>query len=143
MATLYSDQFPVRLLPADQPLGYTATGSVRCAVVTYTMTGSEAASDKIVLFPLEKGSHIIKDGSVVKSSGVGVTATLHVGDEDGAGDNDRYCTSLDVAAAGLDDFDENPVYTLTSRANITATFATLSTPTEGGVLTFRVLYRSA
>jgi hypothetical protein len=125
--------------------------SIKYVHATYTMTGSEAASDIIRLVWLPEFSEVIPTLSSVTGNAVATTATLHVGDLDTAGvggvvDADRYAVSLDVAASGLDLFSagagvalQTP-YRLGAGAWITATFATLATPVAGKILTFRIAY---
>ena len=142
----YSNEFPSLNRVEDQPPGGTQNSVVRIKKATYSMTGLEATNDTIDLFKLPAGSEVMKVGSFVKSVGtIAATCTLDIGDTDDsvtAADTDRYATALDVAAAGLDDFDEDPIYTLGEEATIRVLFKNLSTPTDSGVLHFYVAYRS-
>lgn len=141
MATLYTDGVSALIRPEQRPTG---DGDVRAVLRTYTMLGTEAENDVIRVVKLPAGTQILPLLSKVKAGGtVAATATMDVGDEDGSGDDDRYATNLNIAAAGIDAFNADPLYTLTEDTWITATFDTLSTITEGTVITFLILYRSA
>ena len=143
MATYYSNEYTSRNLPEDRPDGDLQGGVLRIKKATYNMTGSEAANDVVNLFKLPEGAEVVKTGSFVKAVGtIAVTCTVDIGDDDPTADPDRYATALDVAAAGLDAFDEEPVHTLTQESNIQLLFKTLATPGSTGVLHVYVAYRS-
>lgn len=141
MANLYSDEYTQLNHPENRPVANTVDKQVRTIVVNYTMTGTEAAADLIYLAPLPAGAEVKKTGTYTQSVGtVAATATLDVGDDDATGDGDRYVDGANVAAAGVDAMSLEPNYVTTDNCNLTATFATLSTPNEGGVIKFYVTY---
>jgi len=85
-------------------------GSVKEVIATYTMTGTEAASDTIRLYLGQPGTMIDPAYSSVCSTGIATTATITVGDDDTTGNYiygstavvasaTRYSTALNVAAA--------------------------------------------
>ena len=146
MATLYVDRLGTTGSPAvgdHLPASKNVSGNIRLITETYTMTGSETSNDTIRIAPLYKGERVMTNLSqvVVTSDIAGASTTLNIGDDDGSGDADRYATLLDVAAPGRDAFDEFPVYEITEDCWLTAAFAVLNTPIEGGVIKFDVAVR--
>lgn len=144
MTTLYADSANVPYRAENAPLaGRTRDRQLRFGVFKYTFTGDEVADDEIE-FPLEleAGSMVFTHlGRVLTLVTAATALTLNIGDDDGAGDEDRYATLLDVATAADDvPFDAHPAYTLTERSKIYATLKTVTTPVEGGELLFIVPY---
>lgn len=127
-------------LPAETPLGSKETGGVWQLAKDYTMTGDEVANDLVFLGNLPVGAEVQKVGSYVRTVGTAAaTLTVDIGDTTTA---DRYATALDVAAAGVDAFDEDPLFTVTSATQgVYLKFKTLSTPGTG-VLKVRINYRA-
>ncbi len=116
------------------------------------MTGAEAAADVIRLIKVPAGCVVIPrlSGTYTRTGGIAVTATITIGDDGGGAnpgfvtaDDDRYSTALNVAAAGADAFTggvaEQTPFTTTAQTWLTATLATLSTPTAGGILQFFIV----
>lgn len=138
--TYYSDDFTSRNLPASTPLGNKLTGDLYQAATSYTMTGDEAANDLVKLFTLPVGAEVQKIGSYTKTVGTAAaTLTIDIGDTTTA---DRYASALDVAAAGVDAFDEDPLFAITTATqDVYLKFKTLSTPGTG-VIHVRVVYRA-
>jgi len=141
MATFYSNQNTERNLPENRVDGDLFGGKLRALYRSYNMTGAEAANDVVVLGQLPAGAIVIKPGSFVKAVGtIASVCTIDIGDDNGTPDPDRYATALDVAAAGVDAFDEDPLYRLTAQANIKLLFKTLTTPGSTGVLHVVITY---
>lgn len=98
-----------------------------------------------IRFPLKlkKGSKVLTQQSYVRTLVNAASAlTVHIGDDDGEGDPDRYATALDVADAGAADaFDEHPEHRLTEDAEIFATITgTLTSPLDAGRILFVIFY---
>lgn len=155
MATLYSDLFPAGAVPngAQLPDAGPIEAKVHCTKVRYTFTGTEAAADVIRLFELPAGAVILPTPSeiqvIVDASG---TLTLDVGDEDTLAptplidsDADRYADGISASAVGRTAFANGvaalALYELQEQCWITATFATLSTPIDGGIIDFIIFWR--
>ncbi len=153
MATLYtnlaSQQLPSAPGSTNRSSTLEATPKNRTLTPFYTMTGAEAASDTIRIAKVPAGVIVLPtlSSTATRAGGLATTMTITVGD-DGGGSNDgavtldvdRYSTALNVAAAGADAFTggiaaEAP-FTTTAETWITATIATLATPTAGGILQF-------
>jgi hypothetical protein len=166
----YLSATPGNTYPAVSPAAAQGTQrSLKFADYVYQFTGSEAALDVINLglggankkFP--KGTEVVPalSYSFVETD-CAVTLTLDVGDLDTAAasaaylngdayavshtasDADRYCDGIDIGAVGVDAF-ANGVATaiphvLQEDCLLTATFATLSTPSASGVLRIRIAY---
>lgn len=151
MAILYSNNIGVfQVAPKATELlnSAVATPTTRTLQPSYTMTGNEAAGDIIYLCKVPNGTTVVPFLSNVYSNGVASVATITVGDapvrakDTVVASANRYSTALDVAASGVDAFTggaaaATPYETLDLRW-ITATFATLTTPTAGGKLQFNI-----
>jgi hypothetical protein len=144
MATLYTDIAAVQLAPTPITMLDTldATPTTRILTPVYTMTGTEAANDVIRVCKVPNGTKVICRSSGTANTATASVATITVGD-DGLGgtlDADRYSTALDVAAAGVDSFTGGAAatvpYVSSAEGWITATFATLTTPNDTGVIQF-------
>ena len=162
MATRYSDQYAdltadataetENLGPRNTPSGNRFQRHMKTARVRYTLNGDEAAGDVIRLFKLSKGCMIIPELSrLFTLLDAGASMTVDVGDEDAEApspwvdsDADRYADGLDAGAEGVDVFASGAAstqrYTLASQCWITATLATLSTPSDEGVIDFEIVY---
>lgn len=81
--------------------GSRATADVFMLVGTYTLLGSEAATDIIEIGTAPAGSRVIPHLCKVVSEVPGTTFAGVIGD---AADDDRYSTSLDIKAGGVFDF---------------------------------------
>lgn len=153
--TFYSDLFPAGTAPngAQLPDAGPIEAKVHCTKVRYTFTGTEAQGDKIRLFELPAGAVVLPTPSevqvIVDSGGV---LTLDIGDEDTLAptplvdsDADRYADGINAASVGRVAFANGvaalALYTLQEQCWITCTFATLTTPLDGGILDFIVWYR--
>lgn len=154
MATVNSDIYAKQIDPTlgNRNAGLKENSPLRFLDALYTMLGTEAANDLINIAKLPQGAVIDPCHSTVVGDGVATTATLHVGDDDTAGvgaaaDDDRYATSMDVAAAGVDRFDSTAAaarltpYALGADSIIQGKFATMNTPVAGKKLRFRIGYR--
>lgn len=122
------------------------------ADIAYTMLGTEAQGDFLNLCKLPQGAVIDPTLSSVVGDGVATTCTIDIGDDDvlgvgAAADADRYADGLDVAAAGVDQFDANACaarlvpYALGADSIIVMEWKTLATPVAGKKLLFRIAYR--
>jgi len=154
--TFYSDLYPAGAVPngAQLPDAGPIESKVHCTKVRYTFTGTEAASDIIRLFELPAGATIlpkISSVQVIVDAASGAF-TLDVGDEDTLApspivdsDADRYADGINVASAGDVPFTAGAaatvLYALNEQCWITATFATLATPIDGGILDFIIYWR--
>lgn len=121
MATYYSsiatEQQPFLNFPGggltNQPNSFNdpglELGALNEVTAYYTMTGSEAAGDKINVYLAQPGSMIDPAYSSVSTNGVASTATLNIGDDDTTGtylitgtsgaSATRYASGLDVHAS--------------------------------------------
>lgn len=162
MATKYADMFADLSAdatgetlvqdPSDRPSGNAIQRHMKTALIRYTMKGDEGAADIIRLCQLPKGATPIPQKCGIRVLvDLGGTATIDVGDEDTEAptplidsDADRYCDGVDVGATGYDAFANGAaataLYSLRSQCWMTATFATLTTPAEGGVIEFELVY---
>lgn len=162
MATKYADVFAD--LTADStgetqnqkvenfPSGNRFQRHLKVARARYTFKGDEAAGDVIRLFKLKKGCSILTQQSgIFTLVDAGAAMTIDVGDEDTLAptplvdsDADRYCDGVDCGAVGYDAFANGAAATqrmqLGSDCWITATIATLSTPSDVGLLEFEIFY---
>lgn len=141
-------------------------GDVREVTAVYQMYGNEAANDLINIYLAQPGTMVTPSGSVSQRS-PGTTMTLNIGDDDTTGvglvsglNNNagtRYASGINtatgqtnpVAFAGGDALTDpyvigatatetNPNGGTIAGAWIQAKFATLSAPTAGGCLIFRL-----
>jgi len=131
----YSDVAPTDFRGSNLADGRKCLGEISIikAVVTFSDT-SHLDEDDMFLAYLPKGTIVLPQLSYVQSDGgVGATATVNVGTPTSSS---ALATALDVAAAGLDQFDGLP-YQLTVEEWLTADFEALATPATG-VLTFYV-----
>lgn len=151
MATFYSDLAAKQNSPTmgNRVEGVRASGTLHVATPTVTLESAVAANDVVNLIKLSENTIIIPELCHVYSDGVATTATIDIGDDDAttAVDADRYADGLNVAAAGYDAFTSGTApaasasrYKLQAESWITATFATLATPTVGGKLHFVITY---
>lgn len=161
MATKYADLHadlaadPTGVTPVqagDYPSGDEFQRDVKLAKVRYSFKGDEVAADVIRLFRAKKGTTILpalSETQVIVDCAA--TLTVDVGDEDTLAptplidsDADRYCDGIDCGAVGRDAFANGvaatALYTLQSDCWITATLATLVTPTDTGVIDFIIAY---
>lgn len=158
MATWYSDVATNQVTGANFPGGGLTTqpgtlnnvllenGNLTYATVTYTMVGTEAASDVINLLQLNEGESVVPVLSYAVSNAAAATITLNVGDTDASGTSaSRYAAGLNVATSGTQvQFAGGAAagaitpFVATSDSWITATFATLATPSAGKVIVFRI-----
>jgi hypothetical protein len=129
-----------------------AMARVKLITAQYTMTGNEVANDVIYVKRLPQG--VIVDpttGSNIASQAVASTATLLLGDTDTQGgtvayDPARYSAALTITSGNTTvGFPLSGGTALNAPAQITddwvwlvATFATLSVPVAGKVITFRI-----
>jgi hypothetical protein len=107
---------------------------VEVSRVSYTMLGTESATESIRLFNAPKGS-VITAYKIV-NDGIATTCTLDIGVDSGAVDS--IANGIDVAAAGADDAFVADVSA--DGESVYATFATLATPVAGKILTVSVVY---
>lgn len=162
MATKYSDPFADLTADAtgetenfrveNYPSGNRFQRHVKVALIPYTFKGDEAAGDVIKLFKLKKGCTIrTQTSGIFTLVDAGAAMTIDVGDEDTLAqtplvdsDADRYCDGVDCGAVGYDAFANGVAatqrHTLGSDCWITATIATLSTPSDVGYLIFEIEY---
>jgi hypothetical protein len=98
---------------ADRASGYKATGQVLYHVSTVTTTAIDLGST-INIGKIPIGSIVVPCLSWVEHGAVGTSVTFNIGD---SADADRYATLIDVAAAGITQFD----------APLTTEYSTLST----------------
>lgn len=148
MAIFYPDELGTTGIPAvgDQvQASRFDAGNLRFVDATYTMVGTETASDYIRVCKLRKGEAVIPYLSAVVSlvDVAGASTTLDIGDDDGSGSDTRYASQLDVAAVGADTFDEigSDLHVITEDCWLLASFAVVNTPAAGGKLNFRVVIR--
>lgn len=121
-------------------------GNLTYATVTYTMTGTEAASDTINVITLNEGESLVPVLSYVVSNAAATTITLAVGDTDPTGASaNRYGVSLNVATSGTQvQFSGGAAagaitpFIASADCIITSTFSTLATPVAGKVIVFRL-----
>ncbi len=142
-------------------------GDVRQVTAVYQMYGNEAANDLINVYLLQPNEMLDPAGSSVSQRSPGTTMTLNVGDDDttGAGivsglNNNagtRYASAINAATGqtnpvlftggdaltdpyqvGTTAQETGPNGGTISGAWVQAKFATLSAPTAGGCLIFRL-----
>ena len=153
MATKNSDLAALQETPniGSRAQGLKASGIILIATATYTMLGTEAQNDLINICRLPPRAMVDPTLSSVVSNGIATTATLDVGDDDDEGvgaaaDPDRYADGLDVAAAGVDQFDAIAAaarltpYVTSKACWLQGKFATLVTPVADKLLVFRIAY---
>jgi len=156
MPTFYADEIAVSgdtsssvSNLADRTPAAEITNRVSYIDATYTMVGTEVATDVIRLGKLKAGDKVLGAHIVITNDAIAATATLDIGDTEGTDDVDRYVDGADVAAAGLDLGSASAgVGTLAPAALgtdewVTATFATLVTPVAGKILRILVPYIGA
>jgi hypothetical protein len=128
-------------------------GKVRLIRATYTMLGTESAAETVELCRLVKGVKVMPLGYAKSDLGLATTSTIDIGyaahtDEDGASvsaDPDAFLDGGNLAAAGSSVLMDavagwgfrprpDPNSLGGGYVSITATFATLATPTAGAKL---------
>ena len=150
MATLYSSVAAKQNSPSGKnPLdSRDVLPEFKRVKYTYTFTGAEVAGDIIRIVELPAGTELQPRNCEVYGDAVAGTATITVGDYSSVTglvlDDDRYSTSLNVAAAGWDVFTggaaEATPFKTTVDTWITATLATLATPVAGKKLDFYLAF---
>lgn len=138
--------------PENFPSGNTFQRHMKTALVRYTFKGDEAAGESVGIFKLKKGCTPLPQKCGIRVLvDCAVTLTVDVGDEDTEtptplidSDADRYCDGVDCGAVGYDAFASGvaatALYSVREDCWMTATWATLSTPADGGVIEFEVCY---
>lgn len=117
-------------------------GNVDCIVATYTMVGTEVATDVINIGWVNSNAMVNPLTSwVATSASLGTTAAVQVGDADPAGASaTRYSTALTVTSATQVQFTGGAAaatpYNVSADSWLTATFSTLSVPVAGSKITF-------
>lgn len=156
--------------PATSPNARHGTQrELRFAEYLYEFDGTEEQGDRLILglgsgnakFP--KGTEVLAAlGELFVETDCAATLTVDVGDLDSAAasaaypngtayavahianDADRYADGVDCGAVGRDAFASGVAiaipHKLQEDAFLTATFATLSTPADGGILRIRIPY---
>jgi len=162
MATLYTDRSAVQLPAAGADTwtldpGIEATGNVLYMEAIYTLTSGtdETAGDIIRIAKLPANARLLPELCKIVRNDPGTAFSFtKIGDEpvvSGAftGDDDRYSTTVDIAAAGTSDFGyaAQPAglagYTLPADAWIIGTLGTVTAPTAGQVIKFLLAYVAA
>ena len=120
------------------------SGVVLVAEATYTIVGTEVATDLIDIVKLPAGAKVIPHLSRITGEALGTTATLSVGDTDSSPSATRYSSALDIHAANDLTLTGGAAsltpFTLLTNCWIQAVFASLSTPTAAKKITFRIAY---
>lgn len=162
MSTRYSDHFAdltadataetLNLDPSNFPSGNRFQRHVKVARARYTFNGDEAQGDVIRLFKLKKGCTVLPQLSYIFTLvDVGGSCTVDIGDEDTLAvtplvdsDADCYADGVDVGAVGVDAFANGAAATqrrnLGSDCWITMTLATLTTPSDVGLIEVELHY---
>jgi hypothetical protein len=133
MAEFLSDKAKADYRGSNLSSGQELTGriSILKATVTFADT-SHLDEDDLILALMPKGTVILPALSYVESDGgVGTTATINVGTVTSPS---AVATALNVAAAGITQFDGIAAYELTVDENITADFEALATPATGALV---------
>ena len=160
MATLYTDRSGLQLPAAGadtwtRDAGVEVTGNVLYMEAVFTVTSGTASADVIRIAKLPANTRLIPDLCKVVREDPGTTFGIaKIGDEPvvtGAftGDDDRYSTAIDIAAAGTSDFAYAAQaaglagYTLPADAWIIATLGTVGTPTADKKVKFLLAYAAA
>lgn len=123
------------------------TGLLHITSASYTLTGSEAANDIILLTPeLPPGAVIVPAlSNVTCSADPGTTLTVKVGD---SADDDRYAAALTLSAGGKVEFTSalgvaaTTPYRPNAPVALIATIASAATLTTGVKLLFTIAYRA-
>jgi hypothetical protein len=125
------------------------------AIYTLTTGTDEAAADVLRIAKLPANARLIPELCKIVRNDPGTAFTISkIGDEPVVtgtftGDDDRYSTSVDLAAAGTSDFAYAAQaaglagYTLPADAWIIATLGTVTAPTAGQVIKFVLAYAAA
>lgn len=156
MAQFYSDTYAIQRAPTpkNRNSAVIENGRYRCYEALVTLESGVAAGDTVVLCEVPAGYRLrVHDCDVVSEdiTDTAGAATIHVGDDDDttAADEDRYAVSLNVAAAGTDNFASTAAvarltpYTTQKTCRIIMKFATLVSPTVGKKLRFYLVFAAA
>lgn len=142
-------------------------GNVHMVTAVYQMLGNEAANDLINVYLIQPGEMVDPAYSSVSQKSPGTTMTLDIGDDDTTGQgiitglnntpSTRYASGINTATGqtnpvplsgggalidpyvvGTTAVETNPAGGTIAGAWLQAKFATLSAPTAGGCLIFRL-----
>ncbi len=155
MASLYTDIGAVQAggvnVLADLVDPNLSAARLKLITATYTMTGDEIANDVIYIAKIPSGSLVDTPAGNVATAGCASTCTITVGDTDTVAatvtpDAARYSSTLTIGAGNSTvGFPFTGGTTLNAPAKvtddwvfITAKLATLTTPTEGATIVFRI-----
>ncbi len=130
--------------PTRSPSSLTG-GTLKFLNASYTLLGTEATSDTLLLAVLPKGALLMRGNSHVTCLDPGTTLTLSVGV---SGNVDQYASGIVMSAGASVSFgstvaaaaaDLVPAAT-TDNTDLLVTFANVNTPTAGVILYFSIAY---
>lgn len=149
-STFYATQKPTRANTSRQAAANTASGDIEVAQFSYTLAGTEAANDVIILGILPVGAIVVPALCSVYSADPGTTLTLDVGYEN---NTDAFADGIVLSAGGEIKFNSGTAPSALTPEPITdtgttypdgtvlATVASANTLTASVVLYFTIAYK--